>query len=401
MDDQGASFASLFRKFRVKSGLKTLHEFGDAMAREGLIYEDSLFSHWQKGDRIPKNRSLLLKIITVFIKKGGIATIDQINLFLASSGQGYLTLEEHESFAKYLVRQNHKNYKETDLTIEDIADNHDVYDYIRDQADMAYEKIYEGYPQIVFENMGKFLELIPNLPQRDERKAINLAARVNWVRARCLSDITKPEDFKHAYKRVLENLCFAKDMQTDEVGSSYWMALAIKRLELVTSKKKSIEKGAEECIELGEASLKYTSKDHYAEKLVNIFELAKTALILNDRKYFEEQIEDAFICASRLSPSKKYLQIIAWDALARGKIHFGEILDALKIIQVAKKNIDKKYRALNLFLKNTEYQALISVKDAAFTQLAKKLKIQIGMEAQVLGNPYQMLRLRKRKLFGL
>ncbi|PJE63877.1 hypothetical protein COU89_00865, partial [Candidatus Roizmanbacteria bacterium CG10_big_fil_rev_8_21_14_0_10_45_7] len=42
-----ATFASLFKKYRLKSEFETLTEFGGALEKRGLHYEDSIFSHWQ------------------------------------------------------------------------------------------------------------------------------------------------------------------------------------------------------------------------------------------------------------------------------------------------------------------------------------------------------------------
>ena len=87
-------FKDLFKKFRLKSGFATLGEFGKALAEEGLIYEDSLLSRWQKGSRIPKERQILIALIKIFIEKEGITAIKGANNLLESAGQGYLTEKE-------------------------------------------------------------------------------------------------------------------------------------------------------------------------------------------------------------------------------------------------------------------------------------------------------------------
>ncbi|MBI1862976.1 hypothetical protein HYS00_02560 [Candidatus Microgenomates bacterium] len=88
------SFASLFKKYRLRSEIETLSQFGDLLAQEGLVYENSLFTHWQKGDRIPKDRRLLLIIIEIFLKRGGITRPEEANKLLASCV--HRDLEEHE-----------------------------------------------------------------------------------------------------------------------------------------------------------------------------------------------------------------------------------------------------------------------------------------------------------------
>lgn len=94
-----ASFAQLFKKYRLKSEMATLSDLGDSLAEKGFLYEDSIFSHWQKGTRIPQNRALLLELIEIFIEKNAITFLDQANEFLSSAHQGYLSEEELEKLS--------------------------------------------------------------------------------------------------------------------------------------------------------------------------------------------------------------------------------------------------------------------------------------------------------------
>jgi putative hydrolase of HD superfamily len=94
MAPEQATFGSLFKKFRLRSEFTTLTQFGNALAQKGFIYEDSIYSHWQKNVRIPKDRKLLLTLITIFIEKGGITRIAEANMMLTAAGQGYLTEDE-------------------------------------------------------------------------------------------------------------------------------------------------------------------------------------------------------------------------------------------------------------------------------------------------------------------
>lgn len=88
------TFGALFKKYRLKAEFETLSEFGDALAEEGFIYEDSIFSHWQKGDRIPKQRELIITILKIFIKKRAIKTENEANQFFVSVGQQNLNEDE-------------------------------------------------------------------------------------------------------------------------------------------------------------------------------------------------------------------------------------------------------------------------------------------------------------------
>lgn len=100
------TFSELFKKYRLKSEFLTLCEFGRALAAEGRIYDDSIFTHWQKGKRIPKDRNLLLIILKIFIQRKGITSHEEANEFLASAGLGYLTNEEKQLITSSYFNQS-------------------------------------------------------------------------------------------------------------------------------------------------------------------------------------------------------------------------------------------------------------------------------------------------------
>src|SRR5258705_7237120 len=90
-------FSELFRKYRLRAEFETIAAFSNALSEKGYFYEESIFSHWQKGTRVPNNRSLVLTLIKVFVEKNAITSIDQANEFLSSADLGYLTKNEmHE-----------------------------------------------------------------------------------------------------------------------------------------------------------------------------------------------------------------------------------------------------------------------------------------------------------------
>ncbi len=103
--DKKDAFGNLFKKFRLRSGIATLSDFADALAQEGLVYEPSLFSHWQKGDRIPKDRDLLIAVLSVFIKRKGISNIDEANELLAAVNQRDLNKQELTLFSNNLFER--------------------------------------------------------------------------------------------------------------------------------------------------------------------------------------------------------------------------------------------------------------------------------------------------------
>ncbi|CAN5152626.1 hypothetical protein BH09PAT2_BH09PAT2_00980 [soil metagenome] len=91
---QEQSFGALFKKHRLRSEIETLSEFGDLLAQEGLQYETSLFTRWQNGERVPRDRRVLLTIIRLFIKLDGIQNIHEIDSLLESTNQKPLSIEE-------------------------------------------------------------------------------------------------------------------------------------------------------------------------------------------------------------------------------------------------------------------------------------------------------------------
>lgn len=91
---QTASFADLFKKYRLRSQINTLAQFANLLAEEGMVYENSLFSRWQSGDRVPHDRKTIIAAIHVFAKQGGIRNIEQANEILASADQLPCTEED-------------------------------------------------------------------------------------------------------------------------------------------------------------------------------------------------------------------------------------------------------------------------------------------------------------------
>jgi len=91
------SFAELFKKYRLKAEFETVAAFSNALSEKGYHYEDSIFSHWQKGTRVPTNRHLVIKIIEIFVERHAIQTADEANELLSSTKLGYLTEEESKA----------------------------------------------------------------------------------------------------------------------------------------------------------------------------------------------------------------------------------------------------------------------------------------------------------------
>ena len=87
-------FAELFKRYRLKAEFASLSSLADAFAEKGYFYDLSIISRWQKGEKIPSKRIVLVTLIGLFIERGSIVSIAQANEFLESAGHGYLTTKE-------------------------------------------------------------------------------------------------------------------------------------------------------------------------------------------------------------------------------------------------------------------------------------------------------------------
>jgi len=101
-------FGFLFRELRLRSGISTLKEFGNLLVERGYAYEDSIFSHWQNGNKVPKQRKIVISILGVFRTRSNLITIDSCNELLESANQGYLT--ENEIKALKLIQPILSNF---------------------------------------------------------------------------------------------------------------------------------------------------------------------------------------------------------------------------------------------------------------------------------------------------
>lgn len=102
-------FGDLFRKYRLKSAIKTLAQFADLLGEENIYYDLSIYARWQSGSRVPKDRKTLLAILNVFAKNGGIASLEEANLFMNEAQAGSLTLEETNNLHNKLKTKSNKS----------------------------------------------------------------------------------------------------------------------------------------------------------------------------------------------------------------------------------------------------------------------------------------------------
>jgi hypothetical protein len=87
MNQDYQKFRQLFNSYRLKAQFETLTQFGEALARQGFLYEDSMFSRWKNGDRMPKHRPVVLAILRVFIKHKAITKPEEALEFLHATSQ--------------------------------------------------------------------------------------------------------------------------------------------------------------------------------------------------------------------------------------------------------------------------------------------------------------------------
>ena len=94
------SFAELFKKYKLHAEFETYSAFANELSQKGFVYEESIFSHWQKGTRVPANRNLILAVIEIFIARKAIKKRAEANELLATTGLGYLTKQELQKVFK-------------------------------------------------------------------------------------------------------------------------------------------------------------------------------------------------------------------------------------------------------------------------------------------------------------
>jgi hypothetical protein len=99
-------FGSLFKKFRLRSEIETVSEFANVMAEEGVLYETSLIHRWQKGQRIPRKRTTVTKLVEVFAKRGGIHSEDEVRAFLRAANHRDMDDKERHDMLQFLSEKN-------------------------------------------------------------------------------------------------------------------------------------------------------------------------------------------------------------------------------------------------------------------------------------------------------
>lgn len=403
MNEQN-SFRYLFKKFRIKSGFYSLSDFGNALAESGLIFEDSIFSHWQRGARIPTQRSIIIHIIRFFYNHRGIVSINEANLFAESSGHGYLT---HDELLKIFPSEILPINYDLDIDENPYRDEHnnmqDKFEIIEHQVNLLYEKIYEGYPEISLNLLQRLKKILMEREMNGDKRRIDLISKINWISIRCFSDISKPGGFQWAFNMANKYLSYAKENNSSHVGSVFWTASAILRLKIITNPIKIQKKKELTLLSLAmsQQAIKNTPNSRIDERIVQYIEIAKIALILNNRELFLQSCFQAEELATQLSSRTLYINALVWDIKARGTLHFEKNSEkALLQSKEAKKFSSEKFQAINLYLGNTELHVLRNSEDNEMIKYAEVYKKKFFLFARLLNNPYQKMRAKSLKYSG-
>lgn len=96
MSEGPISFSILFKEYRKRTRLTSLDRFGDALADTGLVFDNSTFSNWQRGTRIPRDRRTLIGILRTLYRHHGIRSPQEANVLLEAAGSGYLSPKEQD-----------------------------------------------------------------------------------------------------------------------------------------------------------------------------------------------------------------------------------------------------------------------------------------------------------------
>ncbi|MFO0703913.1 MAG: NB-ARC domain-containing protein [Patescibacteria group bacterium] len=91
---QNTTFGSLFKKYRLLAGYDSVSSFAEELANRGYPFEDSIIYKWQSGQRVPKEREIILTIIKIFIDKKVVLSEENIQQLLFSLDQRPLKEDE-------------------------------------------------------------------------------------------------------------------------------------------------------------------------------------------------------------------------------------------------------------------------------------------------------------------
>jgi hypothetical protein len=270
-----------------------------------------------------------------------------------------------------------------------------------------HELIYQGYPAVAFKELSRLRRISLSFNRAGQKKTLSLAARASWMRIRCLSDLCKGAAFGKAVEQSGESLSFALDRCPEEAGASFWAKGAIQRLELLSRVTFAYSQSdVSACLDVAKKAVALIPARDAATSVVAHLEVAKLALMTKNERLFLHHLDRGFFFAERVKAESPFLLALVWDVMARGDMRFRRnAIRALETIEKARTSVHpsiwRKYRAVELYVCNTEVQALHLIEDPAARARETTLRERIALEAAILGNPYQVQRLRHNNLAGL
>lgn len=151
----------------IGSEIETLSEFGDLLTQQGLTYETSLFTRWQNSERVPRDRRVLLSIVRIFIKLGGIQDISEVNAFFEAVDQRDITEEEVEQLNHYFY-SNRNRYQPSKNGVFFFSSP--IFSTLDKQVDLIYNEIEQlGFSHIYHETQTHLLrELIKGVENGED-----------------------------------------------------------------------------------------------------------------------------------------------------------------------------------------------------------------------------------------
>ena len=399
MKEYHKEFGRLFTKYRLKAQFLTLYQFGHALADEGLLYEDSIFSRWQKGNRVPRQRKVVLTMLSVFVKHGGITTIREANEFMEASKQGYLTeKEEQEMFHKPMSEVNPMHTPQTFL-IESNTTLSDLEQYVYTLKDFTYR----GFASFAYRKLGELIDQIKELKLDKTQQGKNLISNIMWQRITAYANSAKVTEFGEGLKEAYEARDYARENNTPYQGPATWMIPHIARLALLADKEEKFSKQQVlEVLTSSEEASHLMTNETFEEKISSHLEASLICLILRDKARFDEHIAVAIALIEKApNPPAPFVSLV-WNAKARAGMRFGESEDTiLSYVSLGKKYLDPKYQTVHLYLNNTKLQALTTSQDPVYQKEAERLAEQVRLQAKLLGNKYQSFKINNKRLIGV
>jgi hypothetical protein len=316
------SFASLFKKFRLKAGYATLGELCGALADEGLFIDVTVLSRWQTGERIPHDRETILVLIKIFKDRHSIVQINEANSLLEATGYGFLTTVE----CNYLF----PNHIDATPTLDFLTNNQVDADLISQAPTIIQSLRYQGYIAVALKTAAFFeRQLINNHTQIKNREELLAQVYIGW-----------------GY--VLGDFVY------DKFGLQTINQMCSKSLEI--GRKLKSEQIIEDSL-LNLAGCQYMGENwQEAEKFFSLFipKIGNTSILahmlsmqliaeaeLNNREKFDTYRKQAESLASYISGCHSLTALL--EAISRGLAVMGEINESKVIAENIQYNIDNMF----------------------------------------------------------